>query len=90
MYSISYKIEKKIAQGRPIDIDDVKTEKCGINYFCERARFQLIKRTIALFVERNLKKPLPLLPCSSLNFFFFFCELFLCHDNATTVMSQTR
>lgn len=33
MYSISYKMEKEIAQGRPIDIDDVKTEKCGINYF---------------------------------------------------------
>lgn len=33
VYSISYKIEKEIAQGRPIDIDDVKTEKCGINYF---------------------------------------------------------
>lgn len=26
---------ERIAQGRPIDIDDVKTEKCGINYFCD-------------------------------------------------------
>jgi len=35
VYSISYKIEKEIAQGQPIDIDDVKTEKCDINYFCD-------------------------------------------------------
>lgn len=37
---ISYKTEKEIAQGRPIDIDDVKTEKCGINYFCD-SRFSV-------------------------------------------------
>lgn len=32
-YTTSRKVKKEIAQGLPIDIDDVKIEKCGINYF---------------------------------------------------------
>lgn len=46
LYRTQCLVKKEIAQGLPIDNDDVKIEKCGINYFrsCFAANVQDFKR----------------------------------------------
>lgn len=99
VYSISYKIEKEIAQGRPIDIDDVKTEKCGINYSrgsrlaCEITTDKKDDSFVCLAAvtwSEKKKKYISAVPCN-LDFFLSLRVIFLYRQiNTTTVVSQTR
>ena len=88
MYSISYKMEKEIVQGRSIDIDDVKTEKCGINYFYSYLACEILtdkkkdnSSSASLDLEKNFCR-------ASRSFFILSMScIFVSAVNAITIMN---